>query len=134
MHWVADNTSAESKFVVVTSLEAFWVDAVSEWFPELSNRENLVLVQGSEWIPEGFSTKWLSYLQVQRCALAESICLDDWSDSQNESFTHVYISKYIPGRKPAQRGLYITLKNSDEFDLIYDTEDVAIFEIQQVDE
>ena len=128
MHWVANNTAAESKFLVVNSLDAFWVDAVSEWFPVLSNRENLVLVQGSEWIPEAFSTKWISYLQVQRCAFTESTCVEDWSASQNGSFTHVYISKFLPGRKPAQRGLYISLKNSDEFDLIYDTESVAIFE------
>lgn len=134
MHWVADNTLIDSRFVVLTSLDAFWVDAVSEWFPVLSNRENLVLVQGSEWIQGGFSSKWLGYIQLQRCASTESSCLEDWSDSHNESFTHVYISKYQPGRKPAQRGLYISLKNTDGYDLVYDTEDVAIFEKQQVDE
>ena len=58
MSWVAEHTPAESKFLVITSLVSYGADGVSEWFPFLSKRENLTLVQGSEWLPGGHSSTW----------------------------------------------------------------------------
>ena len=134
MYWVGDNTSGESKFLVITSLESYGVDGVSEWFPYITDRENLILVQGSEWVPGSHSSMWLSYLEAQRCANEEKTCLDDWADAHNESFTHVYISKYLPGGAESYKGLIISLNNSDEYTLIYDTESVAIFERKLMEE
>ena len=128
MYWVADHTPAVSKFLIITSLESFGVDGVSEWFPYFSDRENLTLVQGSEWVPGGYASKWWSYLEVQRCANDDKVCLDDWADERNEDFTHVYITKFRPGGVKSDRGLLISLNNSDEYDRIYDTGSVAIFE------
>jgi hypothetical protein len=51
MIWIKENTSPDSKFIVVPSSTWWETDAVGEWFPALAERTNLLTVQGSEWLP-----------------------------------------------------------------------------------
>lgn len=49
MTWVADNTSEDASFVVVSG--RYWAqDVESEWFPVLAERRSLATVQGYEWL------------------------------------------------------------------------------------
>lgn len=92
MVWVQENTAADSTFLVVTD-EDWWKDAVSEWFPALSQRVSQATPQGYEWVPgHAFERRVEQYMMLQSCADQDVNCLEHWAAETGLPFSHVYIA------------------------------------------
>ncbi|MBW3630096.1 MAG: hypothetical protein KY464_12455 [Gemmatimonadetes bacterium] len=75
MRWIAQTTSASSRFLVITGngwepftawawgIKTGWQDdRVSEWFPVLAERVSVATPQAYEWLPDNaFGTQVLAY-------------------------------------------------------------------------
>ena len=73
MQWVAQETPAGSRFLVVSGKGIWPCDSVSEWFPTLSNRISLATPQGYEWMPDKmFQIQIWKHDQLQACAFSDS--------------------------------------------------------------
>jgi len=92
MEWVAEETPAGSRFLVVSGKNIWPSDAISEWFPTLSDRVSLATPQGYEWMPDKmFQIQIWKHDQLQVCAFADSGCLDRWSIMTGTTFDYVYV-------------------------------------------
>jgi len=122
MQWIASNTPATSRFLVVgpAGLSA---GSESEWFPVLAERPSVGTYQGTEWqSPEQGLSPWERYNALQGCATASAVCLEDWAESAHSSFTHVYV------REENTEALRSSLGHSVAFALVYESDGIWIFE------
>lgn len=145
MRWVAENTPASSRFLIVTGqgweLLNVWAwrvgsgwqdDRVSEWFPVLARRASVATVQGSEWLPNGeFDRRSVAYSDAQRCSNWNTSCLDAWSKETGITFTHLYIPKspfvHINPDYQCCRHLLVGLAEDTRYALVYDGPGAAIY-------
>jgi hypothetical protein len=131
--WVASNTDTDSEFIVLSNY--FWSsDPVSEWFPVLADRQSVATVQGTEWVNGvDFLTTVERASQLQSCHNQDVTCIDSWSSSFQTSFDHVYVRKLDLDRLenknlvPIQSALATCLRNDPEYELLYESDSVAIF-------
>ena len=92
MQWVAQETPAGSRFLVVSGKGIWPSDDESEWFPALTNRISLATPQGYEWMPDRmFQIQIWKHDQLQACAFQDSTCLDRWSIMTGDTFDYVYV-------------------------------------------
>ncbi len=92
MQWVAQETPAGSRFLVISGKGIWPSDDVSEWFPALSGRVSLATPQGYEWMPDRmFQVQIWKHDQLQACAFQDASCLDRWSVMTGNTFDYVYI-------------------------------------------
>jgi hypothetical protein len=135
MTWVRENTPASARFIVLTGDSSVFCDAVSEWFPALSGRQNLTTIQGTEWTQgPNFANYVWSTLDVQGClANGDASCLDD--AVSRSSYDYIYVSKVLRGNSNCKAGSEMEfpyflehMKNNKDFQTRYETEDVIIFE------
>jgi hypothetical protein len=75
MRWVAQNTSDESRFLVVTGV--LWqIDATSEWFPAIAQRHSVATVQGYErTTPASWRTRVARHEQLRQMCSDTATCL-----------------------------------------------------------
>lgn len=127
MQWASQETSASSRFLVVTGLSLWSSDLISEWFPALADRVSVATPQGSEWLPNGaFARRLGSHEALQECGKTDSVCLEAWADANGESFSHVYVAKMQGGGCcPA---LDDALRRDPDYAPIYDGPGAAIYE------
>jgi hypothetical protein len=124
--WVRENTPVESQFVLITR-EVPLRDSTSEWFPALTNRKSLATVFGYEWVNDGsFSKQIESYTVLQQCAYSDETCLSSWMYDTGKSFDYVYIRKFAENSLIPPT-IFIHLKNSEQYELVYDSEGIAVF-------
>lgn len=92
--WAGENTPDEAVFAVVTN-GTFWEnDAVSEWFPALTDRRSAATVQGSEWLgPEEWQRQQEAYVGLQACARDVLPCVLAWSGTYDLPITHIFLPK-----------------------------------------
>ena len=50
MDWITNNTSANSRFIVLTGRSDPLEDPLTEWFPAFSSRTSQNTIQGQEWL------------------------------------------------------------------------------------
>jgi len=134
MEWVAHNTPADSRFLVLTGEPTAMCDSVGEWFPALTGRHSLTTVQGREW------TIGAELEEVLQRRIAIEACLDgDLACLEQEigyfgAPDYIYISANIPTnsckelKKPLPtRSLVLSLAGSPDYQVEYQDEDVFIF-------
>ena len=49
LQWVSENTSPNSRFLLLTGSSGIMSDPIQEWFPALAGRESQTTMQGLEW-------------------------------------------------------------------------------------
>jgi hypothetical protein len=134
MTWVQKNTPPASRFLVLTGDSSIFCDAVSEWFPALSGRQNLTTIQGTEWTQgPNFANHVWSTLDVQGClANGDASCLDQAVN--RSSYDYIYVSKVLRGNSNCKAGTerefpYFLehMKKDAGFKTVYETEDVIVF-------
>ena len=137
MAWVRQNTQAGSRFLVLTGTTSVSCDSVLEWFPALTGRQSIYTVQGTEWTEGGnFSAYVRSTYPVQEClASGDAACLDAVID--RAEYDYLYISKVLRVNNCVPLDLQRTfpsfiqsMHEAGEFDPIYETDDVVVFERQ----
>lgn len=132
MGWVAQNTPQSARFVVLTPVPswAWFLDPVSEWFPALAGRHNMLTIQAYEWVP-GFSRRIASIEQVKRCGLADLVCLEDALESQGMEPEYLYLSKPFqiePDSASCCALLTASLASSPDYQLVYDGPGAAVWQ------
>lgn len=120
MQWVEKNTPQGSRFAVVTGGALAFSDALSEWFPALTNRVSVATVQGYEWMSgKPFDTRLGEYDALQKCISQNSACVENWSADTNNAFDYVLVAQ--------DSSLADSLAASKDYQLIYKEEGVFIF-------
>ncbi|MGQ9681074.1 MAG: glycosyltransferase family 39 protein [Anaerolineae bacterium] len=132
MLWVAAETPASARFLVITGDGAWGSDRSSEWFPVLAQRVSVATVQGTEWLP-GFAERTDRYTRLQVCATQGAECLETWAAEHGVAFTHVYLAKRpsvgVYGRsRPCCSGLEAALHCDAQYRLLYDGPAALVFE------
>lgn len=122
-------TPPSATVLVVTGQQHWALDALSEWFPVLSERISVATVQGTEWLSGGeFARRIKAYQDLQKCAGEDPSCLERWSARHHLHFDHVFIPRQPYRRLGGTDGddrdccamLRWTLRHSAEFQLIFD--------------
>lgn len=125
LNWIEQNTPENSRFLLLTG-DAALSDPLSEWFPALTRRTSLVTVQGHEWTPElPLRESLRDYAKAQSCLDRDLDCLSNWK------FDFLYIRRIRPnaegGINQQVSILEQSLRNSDEFIIVYDSEVAVVF-------
>lgn len=100
MAWVAANTPASARFMVLSSAGAWENDNVAEWFPVLAQRRSVITPQGTEWLPNEAFTRWVCVSNSARVLGSNgnnSDYLDEWARDRGLSYSYIYISKASRG-------------------------------------
>ena len=131
MEWMRQQTPHTAKFLVLTAGEEWATDAVSEWFPVLTERVSLSTVQGTEWTA---GSKFLdgvsAYNHLQWCRTSGVRCLQNWSDENSKPFDFVYVSKTataLPLLRDCCAGIRNALTLSSAYALVYENAGAAVF-------
>jgi hypothetical protein len=131
MAWVAEHTPPGARFLVLTGETWFGQDRVAEWFPALTGRTNLAVVQGYEWLGD-FSERIEAAAALQLCASAGRACLEHWAESRGMTYDFVYIARqpyWIDGRRFERFGALISeVFRSTEYRLVYSGPGAVIFQ------
>jgi len=133
LEWVRLNTPPGSRFVALAWRDSPWVSPLPEWFPALSGRASLTTVQGREWLAGKQNlTPWIEDFEaVQACLYRDAACLEAWSAEQGQPFDYVYLSMLSSLGDPDSvrvSPLFLSLSQSKDYLLVYDTPAVEIFE------
>lgn len=130
MEWAATSTLRTSPFIVITGEPWFGQDKTSEWFPALTQRVSVDVVQGYEWVG-GFAGRIARHEQLQACATQGSGCLENWAREHGITFSYVYVT-----RRPANvEGVLIdrtaaiqaSLRSDPRYVVVYDGPGAVIF-------
>jgi len=131
MQWAAENTLAESTFIVLTPHSIWEANERVEWFPVLAQRNSVGTVQGTEWLPANrFNEQQSIYQELLICALEDIACLNQVSQQEGIHFTHIYLSgTLVDGETgtPFPLPIEADLRTSPEYELIYERDGVLIF-------
>lgn len=82
----------DATFIVVSGERWFGSDRITEWFPALSGRVALNVVQGHEWTGE-FGARMARNEALQACAGQGVECLDRWAARSGTWFDYLFIAK-----------------------------------------
>jgi hypothetical protein len=137
MQWIAENTPADSRFIVLTGESDAMCESVAEWFPALSKRQSLTTLQGREWLS---SVNFIEFVEkrnkLQTCINSDVNCLDREADYFGTQPDYVYISIQSPteGCKMVQthhdyRSIILSLMQSKSYTLVQKSNTIIIFQI-----
>ena len=133
MRWVRQNTTEDSRFVVLTGTDSVSCDSTLEWFPAISGRKSLFTVQGTEWTKGAeFNDYVRSTYAVQDCLMeSDMACLDRAVD--RDEYDYIYVSKILRvdncsplGRQQVFPYFVESLKSDSGFEIVYETDGVLI--------
>lgn len=135
MDWIAKNTPADGKFLVITGEQNAFCDATNEWFPSLAERESLTTAQGSEWLLGSDFGKNIGKIhKLQSCIDEGMECFTRETDAFGEAFDYVYVSIAsatnncnLANSSRKTRGLIIALENVKGYSVAYRSDAVVIF-------
>ena len=134
MGWVRENTSDDSRFLVLTGTTSVACDAVLEWFPALTGRQSILTVQGREWTEgRNFNSYILSTYPVQEClSLGDASCLD--SVVSRTEYDYIYLSKTLrvnncqPLDMPRTFPLFVDrMRTNPGFQIVYESGEVVVW-------
>ena len=134
MAWVRENTSTDSRFLVLTGTTSVSCDSVLEWFPALTGRQSIFTVQGREWTEgKNFNNYILSTYPAQKCLSSEfASCIE--SAASRTAYDYVYLSKTLrvnnclPLDLPRTFPYFVENMRLDSgFDVAYETDGVIIW-------
>jgi hypothetical protein len=130
MTWVATSTPPSARFLVLTGETWFGQDRLAEWFPALTGRTNVGVVQGSEWLGQ-FSLRIAQATTLQLCSTAGRHCIESWARLTGNSFDYVYIaqSPIWVGEDRVERfgALIAELLHAPDYELVYAGPGAMIF-------
>jgi asparagine N-glycosylation enzyme membrane subunit Stt3 len=134
MHWVRENTPAESRFLVLTGTTSVSCDSVLEWFPALAGRQSIYTVQGTEWTQgTNFNNYVRSTYAVQECLTSNNTSCLDVAVSRSQ-YDYVYVSRILRVDNCTSLDFQRTfpyflehLGMNSDFEVVYETDDVVIY-------
>ncbi len=85
-------TPPDAAFAVLTGEPWFGSDRTTEWFPALTGRVAVNVVQGYEW-SGGFAKRRDQQESLQACILEGLACVESWAQAAGVSFQYLYVAK-----------------------------------------
>ena len=140
--WIAANTPAGSRFLVLTGNTQvdLFCNGPQEWFPALTGRMSLTTVQGKEWLMgQDFRQVEADAIASEECLSTTSplSCVEELAASSGAAlhYDYLYVTRSAPilsgcraiGRSMLGERLINELKSAPMYSTIYETEDVGIF-------
>jgi hypothetical protein len=134
--WINVNLPPAGRFAVITGDQPL-ADPVSEWFPAITSQTSVATVQGLEWVPGvDFSNILMRSYRLQQCAVQDSDCVATWQSNSGFDFDYIYLEKlrirYKQGLSNGPVFLQKSLLDSGRFESIYDTSDVTILKVKNI--
>lgn len=135
MTWVTENTTDDSRFILITGNDRPLSDPVQEWFPVMGHRKSQSTIQGLEWVEgSNFTQRLEELMDLQDCANLEADCLSTWEAETGLTFDYVIVERYelVASFKPeflpeVPALLMKSLKNFPGYKLVYESDTVSIF-------
>jgi len=122
MQWVKENTSAKSRFLLITGFSGIMSDPLQEWFPALAERESQTTMQGLEWtLNQNFFPHLRSLIGLQACTTLD--CVNSWSTNTGLSFDYILIQKTT-----ATRPLLNSINLNVSYVRVYENSSFVIFQ------
>jgi len=133
--WIKTNTPENSRFIFITGNLDVFSDWTQEWFPALTDRVSVTTVQGWEWIDgKNFLKRVHTSQDFQHCISEDSplTCIETKTREQNLEYNYIFIVKRTAESNIQTQGenLISELKNNNNYNLNYRTEDVVIFYLE----
>jgi uncharacterized membrane protein len=129
MRWVADETPADARVLVVTT-RSWGMDAAGEWLPALGLRASVVVPQGADWIPGVAADRTAQHLRAEECAQSDGDCLERLA-ADGVRFEYVYLASVRLGQGPTAvaccESLAAALRNDARYSVAYESASVLIF-------
>jgi hypothetical protein len=129
MEWISQNTTTNDNFIVLTGVNDWFIDCISEWFPALTSRKSVATIQGIEWLPRD-NTYHPRYIDLQKCTNVDTSCLSTWAEKYNVSYSYVYLHKPMVGKTIVALPIYYSLNLSDQYQLAFDNSRVSIYRVR----
>lgn len=134
IEWVNANTPVNARFVILTYGDPFNTP-IQEWFPALTGRINLAVVQGYEWLPgRQFYTRRDDFPLLMRCLFLDVACLENWAESRQRDFDYVYVSQDLVGNAATSapdvilgNSLIQSMQASPDYKAVYASGRIMIF-------
>ena len=141
--WVAANTPAASRFLVLTGETELFCDPLQEWFPVLTQRVSVATLQGHEWDRLGsFAERMAQSQGLQRCARASdpAACISDGTRIAGYNADYVFIPKQVVNKKLCRaqtgersyEGLTELLEADGRFRLTFESPSASVFAVGEV--
>jgi len=129
--WVDANIPPGSDFLLLTGEQYSMKDPFQEWFPALTEQHSQTTFQGAEWtLDADFFPFYGELVSLQHCTNVE--CIKAWNERTGLKHRYLLIKKLPEGSpSPLQGSLALLLdsvRNSSDYEIVYETGDVAIFE------
>jgi len=130
MNWIKNNTPEESNFVVLNPNRTWSTDSTSEWFPAISERRNIITVQGTEWLPASIYSdikRWSA--EAKDCFSIGESCLSTWEETNRIDFDYLYISKLDTSKTCQTCEVLFTnsILSSQKYQPVFENDGAAIF-------
>ncbi len=134
IQWVKENINERKTFLLSTGREFSMSDPMQEWFPALTNQYSVTTLQGLEWTLNELFFPWHAELVAfQHCA--DVNCVTGWSGKNKINYDYLLVT--IPTRDDESdladslRSLAISAKASPSYTVVYESENVLIFEFRR---
>ncbi|HQN04027.1 MAG TPA: hypothetical protein PK174_01295 [Anaerolineaceae bacterium] len=128
--WINNNTTSDSKFLVLTSSPGWHLDHTAEWFPALAHRTSIATVQGTEWLPVGRYYKARLFNEtIKDCMVSDYSCISSLLDKEKISVDYIWVSK----EKCENKSKICTLpflsriREDSNYQLVFENDGVVIF-------
>lgn len=128
MDWVQENTSPESRFLLITGAGDGFADPAAEWFPALTRRHSVATIQGREWLlGREFTTFRGRAQELQRCLNIGLACVANWAQTNAIAFDYLYIQKHQTGSEMDNPGvLLLQIRAEPTLSIVFENSAVVI--------
>ncbi|MFO3797377.1 MAG: hypothetical protein ACK8QZ_08875, partial [Anaerolineales bacterium] len=128
--WIATHTPSTARFLALDWHPEPTISPLLEWFPVLAQRTNITTLQGREWLPgkDHFNIRYQADQELKNCLYQDIRCLQQWSATYGERFDYIYLALQAPNGELRRSALSETLRNAPEYELVYQTPQVLIFQ------
>lgn len=126
MEWASEGTSADAEFAVLGD--------AGEWFPYFTHRTNLIGPWGVEWRGDrAFRHQTNLFVHVSHCWWANCLTTAFAENDVQPNYLYVPRESYtVKGAtKQPRPTLLSSLRSSDRYEVVYENEGVAIFEVDE---
>jgi hypothetical protein len=127
--WIRENTPPKSHFLIL-AFEGTFKNPFQEWLPSLSNRVNVAVEVGYEWMPDGaFEKRRNTFFAINRCVFEPITCVESWAKQYSVGIDYIVVYQglltpvdYKLGNQPIN-----SMKASPDYQMVYESELIKIF-------
>lgn len=87
--WITENTDSNAAFLTLPVNSSWEQDWVSEWFPALTLRHDVLTVQGYEWVSGTFKRKINTYDELIGCKEKDQNCFNGWKKNNCVAYDYL---------------------------------------------